>query len=235
MEATTKKIGILRAGLIFLGFTAYFYLLVLLLIPYLKANSPINPALHWFITGYFLFVPLFAAALLLARAEGHTTTKGLLAALSLKPMTRRDWGYALGATLLTFILTGLIMGLAGLLKRPLEPTPWFMAFEPFTGQERLLLLVWLPMFAFNILGEELLWRGYIQTRLERGRHSWLWISLFWVLFHAPFGLDLLLMLLPIVFILPYAFHRTKNTLVGILIHALYNGPTFILVALGVIR
>ena len=54
---------------------------------------------------------------------------------------------------------------AGLLgTRPLNPTPWFMAFEPFVGSERLLLLVWLPMFTLNILGEELMWRGYIQIQ-----------------------------------------------------------------------
>ena len=109
-----------------------------------------------------------------------------------------------------------------------------MSFEPFTGAERLLLLVWLPMFAMNILGEELLWRGYIQNRL-RGQFSWLAVSLLWLVFHAPFGSDLMIMLLPIFVILPYAVYKTGNTSVGIVIHALYNGPTFILLGLGLIR
>jgi len=235
MTVITKRLGYPRAAAIFLGFTAYFYLLVLLLVPWLRANFALNPALHWFITGYCLFIPMFAGALLLARGGGQASIR---AALAIKPLSREDWRYALGGTLLCFILSAGIMGAAraaaGFLgTRPLDPTPWFMSFEHFDGSERLLLLVWLPMFALNILGEELMWRGYIQTRLE-GRCSWLFISLFWLVFHLPFGTDLLIMLLPIVLILPYAMHKTGNTTVGILIHALYNGPSFVLVALGVI-
>jgi membrane protease YdiL (CAAX protease family) len=231
-----KKLGYPRAAAIFLGFTAYFYLLVLFLIPWLKANFVLNPALHWFITGYCLFLPMFVGAILLARRKGPASIR---AALAVKPIGRKDWCYVLGGTLLCFLLSGGIMGAAraaaGLLgTRPLNPTPWFMAFQPFAGGERLLLLVWLPMFALNILGEELMWRGYIQTRLE-GRYAWPFISLFWLVFHLPFGFELLIMLLPIVLILPYAMHKTGNTTVGILIHALYNGPSFVLIALGVIR
>lgn len=38
-----------------------------------------------------------------------------------------------------------------------------------------------------------------------------------------------------VIVLPCAAHKTRNTTVGIAIHALYNGPTFVLIALGLIR
>jgi membrane protease YdiL (CAAX protease family) len=44
----------------------------------------------------------------------------------------------------------------------------------------------------------------------------------------------MIMLLPIVVILPYAVHKTSNTSVGILIHALYNGPSFVLIATGLV-
>lgn len=236
MTETSEKLGYGRAAAIFLGFTGYFYLLVLFLIPWLKARFDLNPALHWFITGYCLFTPILLAAVLLARREGSGP---IGAALAVKPMNRRDRRYALGGTLLCFALSGIVFGASQaavklLGARPLDPTPWFMAFEPFAGSERLLLLVWLPMFALNILGEELMWRGYIQTRLE-GRHAWLAVSLLWLVFHAPFGIDLMIMLLPIVIVLPYAVHKTRNTTVGIAIHALYNGPTFVLIALGLIR
>jgi membrane protease YdiL (CAAX protease family) len=179
---------------------------------------------------------MLAGAILLARRERPASIRD---ALALRPMGRRDWGYALGGTLLCFVLTGGIMAAAsaaaGLLgTRPLDPVPWFMAFEPFTGRERLLLFVWLPMFALNILGEELIWRGYIQNRLESRRRAWLFVSFFWLLFHAPFGPDLMIMLLPIVLILPLAVHKTRNATVGIVIHALYNGPTFVLIALGLV-
>ncbi len=236
MNEEAPSLGYGRAAAIFLGFTAYFYLLVRLLIPWLQVRFPMNPAMYWFVTGYCLFLPMLAAAIVLARRERPPS---ILEALAVKPMSRRDWVYALGGTLTCFALTGGVVAAAGaaaglLGTRPLDPVPWFMAFEPFAGRERLLLLVWLPMFALNILGEELMWRGYIQNRLV-GRGSWLFVSLFWLIFHAPFGLDLMIMLLPIVLILPFAVHKTRNTTVAIVIHALYNGPTFVLIALGLVH
>lgn len=232
MAKEAPALGYPRTALIFLGFTAYFYLLVRFFIPWLQAHLAMNPSMYWFVTGYCLFSPMLAAALWLARREGRASIKE---ALALRPMTRRDWGYALGGLLLCFVLSGSIMAASSARlfgARPLDPVPWFMAFEPFAGTDKLLLFVWLPMFALNILGEELLWRGYIQTRLECNRQGWLFVSLFWLVFHAPFGADLMIMLLPIVLILPYAVHKTRNTTVGIAIHALYNGPTFVLIALG---
>jgi membrane protease YdiL (CAAX protease family) len=236
MRSDAPSLGYGRAAAIFLGFTAYFYLLVRLLVPWLRSRLSLNPAIYWFITGYVLFSPLLAAAIRLARREKAASVRQ---ALALKPMGRRDWAYALGGTLACFVLSGGIMAAAraaaGLLgTRPLDPVPWFMAFEPFVGREGLLLLVWLPMFALNILGEELMWRGFIQTRLGGRRHAWLFVSFFWLVFHAPFGADLMIMLLPIVLILPFAVHKTRNTTVGIVIHALYNGPAFVLIALGLV-
>jgi len=52
--------------------------------------------------------------------------------------------------------------------------------------------------------------------------------------HTHFGIQLLILLIPILFILPYAVQKTQNTWVGITIHALVNGPAFIMVSLGVI-
>jgi len=163
----------------------------------------------------------------------------MVKSLNIKPMNKNDWIYAIITTLLVFIFTGLVFGVSIMLHKQfgiqqLNTVPWFMEMHPFQGKEKLLLLVWLPMFVFNILGEELLWRGYIQTRLE-GKFAWIICSLLWLAFHLPFGIDLMIMLLPIVILLPYAYHKTKNTLVGVFIHGVYNGPMFVLVALGIIK
>ena len=40
------------------------------------------------------------------------------------------------------------------------------------------------------------------------------------------------MALPALLIIPYIFDKTRNTLTGIFIHALFNGPAFIAIALG---
>jgi membrane protease YdiL (CAAX protease family) len=231
-----KTVNPIKAALTFVSFTAYFYLLLFTLLPFLKANIVLYPAIYWFITGYFLFVPLLKYAVWRTWAEGNRGTGKIMAALNIKPFTKRDWKYSIVGLLLGLILTGVIFGASLLFSRhfgwrPISTTPWFMEMRPFTGTGKLLLLVWLPMFFFNIAGEELLWRGYIQSRM-RGRHAWPLCSALWLLFHLPFGPGLMIMLLPVIIIIPYAFHKTRNTLVGIFIHGLYNGPLFVAVAMG---
>lgn len=234
-----KRITRLKATLTFIVSTAYFFLLLFTLLPFLKSNLSMNPALYWFITGYFLFIPLFVYALMMAKYEGNKGIKQILLSLNIKSFTKKDWAYSVVGLLLVFIFTGLVFGISFLLNkyfsiRLLTTTPWFMEMHPFQGIEKLLLLIWLPMFFFNIVGEEILWRGYIQTRLE-GKYSWILCSLLWLLFHLPFGIDLMIMLVPVIIIIPYAFYKTQNTLVGIFIHGIYNGPLFVAVALGLIK
>jgi membrane protease YdiL (CAAX protease family) len=226
-----------RAAVIFGIVTIYFYFLLMTLLPWLKSNFPVNPALYWFITGYFLFIPLFLYAVIMVKQEGNRGVNDVIQALSIKKMSGIDWRYAIVGTIVIFVLTGVIFGISSLLTRyvglkELETIPWFMGeMRPFQGTEKLLLLVWLPMFFFNIVGEEILWRGYIQNRMKR-QYAWLWCSLLWTGFHIPFGLGVLLMALPALFIIPYMFHKRKNTLIGIITHGIYNGPIFAVIALG---
>jgi len=239
MESESPEIKLSKAVSIFVIATLYFYILLFTLLPYLQSHVEMNPAMYWFITGYFLFIPIFLYPLVAAWKEGHRTLPEIANALNIKPMLKKDIRYAVGATVLIFVLSGLIFGISLVLNKhfgikPLNTTPWFMELHPFQGKEKLLLFVWLPMFCFNILGEELLWRGYIQTRLQ-GKFAWFACSILWMLFHLPFGIDLLITLAPIIVLLPYAYHKTKNTMVSILIHAIYNGPIFILISLGVMN
>lgn len=234
-----KTVTPIKAMVIFVIFTAYFFLLLFTLLPFLKLNYSINPALYWFITGYFLFIPLFTFALLMVKFEGNNGIEQMISALNIKPFSKKDLKYSIVGLLLAFVFTGLVFGISFLLNeymgiRPLTTTPWFMEMHPFKGYERLLLLIWFPMFFFNIVGEEILWRGYIQTRLH-AKYSWLLCSFLWLMFHLPFGSDLMIMLIPIIIIIPYVFNKTQNTLTGVFIHGIYNGPLFILVALGFIK
>jgi membrane protease YdiL (CAAX protease family) len=237
MGAAKKELTPVKATAIFISFTAYFYVLLFTLLPFLKATFDLHPALYWFITGCFLFVPLLKFAIWRAWAEGNRSMKEILQALHVRPFTKLDWKTSFLGLLLVLILTGGIFGTAQLLHRVfgwkmLSTTPWFMTMRPFVGSEQLLLLAWLPMFFFNIAGEELLWRGYIQSRLP-GKRAWLLCSLLWLLFHIPIGPGVMLMALPALLVIPYVFARTRNTLTGIFIHALFNGPAFIAIALGI--
>ena len=234
---TKQNITPLKAAIIFMAFTGYFFLLLFTLLPFLKANFAFNPALYWFITGYFLFIPMFVYALAMAKRESGPGQ--VMAALSLRPFNAKDWKYSIAGLLLSFAATGIIFGGFFLSQkwfgtRMLSTTPWFMQMEPFRGTEKLYLLIWLPMFFFNIVGEELLWRGYIQSRMA-GKYAWLLCSFLWMIFHLPFGLDLMIMLIPVMLIIPYVFHKTRNSLTGIFIHGIFNGPVFIAVALGLLK
>jgi membrane protease YdiL (CAAX protease family) len=233
---TNDRLRIWEASAIFIGFTTYFYLLLFTLLPFLKSRISINPAAYWFATGYFLFIPLLLFAVAAVKREGHSQWSEVAEALGIRKFSKHDWIYSVGGLLLVFACTGVIFGVSFLLNkqwgvRPLSTTPWFMEMHPFKGSERLLLLVWLPMFFFNIVGEELLWRGYIQTRLE-ARNGWLICSLLWMVFHLPFGMDLMIMLIPIVLIVPYVYLKTGNALTGVFIHGIYNGPIFVMISLG---
>lgn len=235
-----KSISVINSIFLFILPSAAFVVITHVLIPYLNSELIIHPALSWFIGGLLIFVSLFILAVYLTRKDGFRSKKELMERLRLKKLSGRDWKYVIFSTLSIFLLMGMIMGISRFLFvkygiHELETTPSFMKFEVLTGKQRFLLFVWLIMFFFNMFGEELLWRGYILPRQEiklKGK-AWLLNSLLWLVFHACFGIDLIILLLPILFILPYAVYKTQNTYVGILIHTVLNGPMFILVSLGI--
>ena len=240
MNPPIKPISTNQALLLFGVPSILFLFICRLLIPLLHQSYGLHPALSWFIGGSLIFMPLFLLAFYLARKDGFRTKTEILNRFRLKKMSSRDWKYTFISTFAIMVLTGVIMGISKFLHTQfgvpeIETTPTFMKFEPFQGNERFLLLAWLVMFFFNIFGEELMWRGYILPRQEKGtgKQAWFFNALLWVLFHICFGIQLLILLIPILFILPYAVQKTQNTWVGISIHALVNGPAFIMVSLGV--
>ncbi len=234
----------LKLAVLYFGIpTLYFWLLTRYLIPYLNSTIALHPAMSWFITGFLIFVPLFLAAWTFARKERKAKSFiALLGRLRLKKLSSRDWTWSIGGLVAILVFSGLIMGVSSVLSSrfgipELKTTPGFMQFEPFQAGERWMLLVWLFMFFFNIVGEEVYWRGYIMPRQElaNGNNVWLLNSVLWGVFHISFGRDLLIMLIPVLIILPYAVYKTKNTMVGIFIHGVFNGPMFVLVSLGILK
>jgi membrane protease YdiL (CAAX protease family) len=112
----------------------------------------------------------------------------------------------------------------------------FMSFEPLTAGRYWLLLVWFPYWILNILGEEFLWRGVMLPRQEIafGKYAWLIHGFGWLLFHIAFGWQLLLTLVPLVFIQSYIVQMTINSWNGVIIHGGLNGPSFIAICFGLI-
>lgn len=244
MKDTRMKPMRLGESVLLFGFpTVVFFIITRILMPYINSTFAVHPIVVWFLFGgVFLFVPLFFLAILLFKNDKYAfNLNDFVARFRLTRLTKMDWLWMLGGFIVILFLTGAIMFVWRLLSlhfgvRVMDTSAPFLHFEPLHGSQRLLLLVWLPFFFFNIVGEELLWRGYILPRQEMayGRFAWLINGALWFLFHICFGFDLLILLTPILLILPYVVQQRKNTMVGIIMHALVNGPSFILISLGLI-
>ncbi|MBM4367839.1 MAG: CPBP family intramembrane metalloprotease [Deltaproteobacteria bacterium] len=82
------------------------------------------------------------------------------------------------------------------------------------------------LFVFNILGEELWWRGYILPRQELafGAKTWLIHGFGWALFHIfyHYTLGIFLSYLPITLATSFVAQRTRNTWPGIIAHMVSN-------------
>jgi membrane protease YdiL (CAAX protease family) len=242
MQKPVAPISLFTSVVLFGVPTILFLLVADGIIPYFTQTLHLHPAMSWFIGGSIVFIPLFVTTVILVRRDGFHSWSAILERLRIQRLSPNDWKYLGGSVLVIGILTGLIMGAAQLLHThfglpPLDTSVSFMDFEPLKSSERWMLSVWAFMFFFNIVGEEILWRGYILPRQEAAvqQHAWIMNALLWMIFHIVFGLSLMLLLLPIIVVLPYAVQRTKNTSVGMILHALLNGPSFVLISFGVIQ
>ena len=73
-----------------------------------------------------------------------------------------------------------------------------------------------------------------RQELVFGRNTWIFHGIGWGLFHIAFGWQLLITLIPLIFIQSYIVQKTKNSWVGVIMHGSINGPSFIAIALGLI-
>lgn len=237
-----KSMPLWESILLFLIPSGYFIFIAYIIIPYFNKSLGLHPALSWFFGGYLVFVPLFLLALILVKREGNKfTLQIILERFRIRKLSKNDWKWTAISSVLILLFTGLIMYISRVISiefgvNELETTPPFMQFQTLQGYEKFYLFVWLPMFFFNIVGEEILWRGYILPRQEKehGRYAWIVNAALWLVFHICFGLDLMIILLPIMIIVPFTAQKTKNTAIGIITHALLNGPMFVLVSLGIV-
>ena len=152
-----------------------------------------------------------------------------------RKLTKKDILWAIGSILAIGILSMAMMKSLELVIGQFDHSPPFMSFSPLDEGRYWLLLVWIPYWILNILGEEIIWRGVMLPRQEIafGKITWLIHGFGWLLFHFAFGWQLLIALFPIIFLQSYAVQKTRNSWVGVIIHGSINGPSFIAIALGV--
>ena len=208
------------------------------LIPLFRSelNWPVEIA-YFVAVGGFVLAPMLVGALVLSAGDvGSYRPGALLARMRIHRMNGADWLWALVGFLFlglaSFLVAKVFMPITGL-----DATPFFFENMPLGDEHAYIVYAWPLFFFFNILGEEFLWRGYIQPRQERlnGGATWLVHGLLWAAWHLPMGVDLIIASIPIFFILPAIVQLRKNTSIAIVIHAAFGAFGFLAIAFGAVH
>lgn len=233
-----KPIPLLHSFLFFGIAALVLWLSTHYLLPWLVYGTGILSLLGWIIVGAFcVFIPLFFAAVYFYKKEADKFNYSeFKERFRLKPMTKLDWEWTFLAFLLIIVLTAVVVYLEFSIVKKIIMIPPFLVVRPLKDSQLWVLLPWIGLFFFNMFGEEFLWRGYMLPRQEakHGKYAWLVNGSLWTIFHLSFGLNMVITLIPLLFIIPFVVQKRKNTWIGIILHAVINGPGFILVALGAI-
>ncbi|MCB2195189.1 MAG: CPBP family intramembrane metalloprotease [Bacteroidetes bacterium] len=233
-----KKLGFIKSFSIYIPAAILMYVLTQYMIPYLTKLTGIETVFFWFVVGGLgIFTPLIVAGIFILKSEGYKLSKETwVHRLRFRKITKRDAIWAIVGLIAIGALSGLVMKILVLIIGEFDHSPAFMSFEPLNKGRYWLLLIWLPYWILNILGEEFLWRGVMLPRQELvfGKYTWLIHGFGWSLFHIAFGWQLMLTLLPILFIQPYIVQKTKNSWLGVILHGGLNGPSFIAICFGFI-
>ncbi len=244
MNNKTPEMGFGKS-LIYFGLpTVILYLVTFSGVEFLYTNTGWEHYYCWFLSGGSVFILMFFLAILLARKEiKYQNEMSLLDRLNIKKLSGKDKKLLLLAFLITIVSFSLIMGIWFILNRFFSAVPLPLMEPPFLEgiklpENRILLLtIWVPFFFFNIVGEEIYWRGYIlprQVQVFRDK-AWIVQGLLWMGFHYCFGLHIIISVAPLLFILPYFVQKSGNTTVGIILHGVINGSGFISITTGLIH
>lgn len=193
---------------------------------------------------------LFALAFGFYKRDGYSLSWGdIKTRFRLQPMTGKDWLWAIMGLFVTFMSIGALGGTALVLIDAVPAIappdffpPWLKPgvnfdtalFADYIGAPLKnnwgVIALFVVMLFFNIVGEELWWRGYILPRQEKAHGRWAWVvhGLLWLLWHVAFYPWQVFALLPICLALPYIAQRRQNTWVALIIH-LQNGMVLLIV------
>ncbi len=238
MNKPLKEMGFIPSFAIYIFATLLMFCMTKYLIAFLSDISGQEKILFWFIVAALgVFLPLLILAVFIIKNEGYTISKETwIQRLRFNKLTRKDLIWVFGGMVVVLILSGIFMKGLELFIGKFDHSPPFMSFEPLSAGRYWLLAVWLPYWVLNILGEEILWRGVMLPRQEIvfGKYTWLVHGFGWWLFHIAFGWQLLITLIPLIFIQSYIVQKRKNSWIGVIMHGGINGPSFIAISFGLI-
>jgi membrane protease YdiL (CAAX protease family) len=209
-----------------------------------QAGVPMTVAFPLLLSG--MGVLLLGVALLAYRLEGNPWRwSDMKVRLRLQPIRGKAWLWVLGVLGVCVISDASFDGLGKWLASfPLFappdyfPPPFNPRFEivfpmveflgaPFKGNWAIFWL-WAPLSLVSMLGEELLWRGYILPRQELSLGRWAWVlnGLLWAyLFHAGLKWQFIGMW-PSMLLTAWIAQRLKNTWASSVVHVGGNAILF---------
>jgi membrane protease YdiL (CAAX protease family) len=230
--------GVAKTTLAFGLATVVLLLETQFVIPFMSNQTGLEPVVFWFIVaGLGLFFPMLVVAFFTIKSEGlKLEIDSWRDRLRFRKMNKADWLWSLFSVISIGVLSLAIIKLLESILGKVESHPPFMYFEPLTPGRYWILLLWIPYWILNMMGEEVLWRGVILPKQEIvfGKKSWLIQGIFWGVFHIAFGWQILLTLVPILFILPYVVQRRRNSWIGVVVHAVINAPSFLAISFGLL-
>lgn len=185
------KMNVLYSFIIYVSAALLMWVQTHFTIPYFSQKTGEDPVLFWFIVGALgIFLPLVITAVIILKTEGlklnadtwHNRMRFI-------KMNVQDWKWGAVGVLASGIGTVLIMATIHLTTGKLNYTPTFMEFEPLSSGRYWLLAVWFVFWIFNIMGEEILWRGVMLPAQEKifGKQTWIVQGMDGVSFTLPLG------------------------------------------------
>lgn len=238
MEKFIRSLNVGKSIVYFAGFGMLLWILTRWGIPFLEKYTGVENIFCWFILGGTgVFLPMIILTVYKTCKDGFCESgHEFFHRLRLSGFRFGDLLYILLGTVLSGLFMWLIILGTDKVGMSLTLHPPFMEFSGFSIGDRWKLLYWIPLFLVNIFGEEMLWRGYILPRqiTAFGKSGWILNACLWFFFHAAFGFDLMILMIPTLIIVPLFTYHRRNTWVGIGIHGLINGPAFIALALNLI-
>lgn len=238
VDKKLKPMGLTGSILIYISAAMLMFTLTRFLIPFLHKVTEWEIILFWFLIGALgIFLPLIVLGIIILKREGYSFSRQTwMERLRFRKLTRDDLVITFKAIFAVLVLTFILQKGLEAVGGKFENAPAFMYLEPLSGSRLWILAAWAPYWIFNIMGEEFIWRGVMLPRQEPafGKHTWIIHGFGWWLFHIAFGMNLLITLIPLIFIQSWVVQKTKNSWTGVIMHGGINGPAFIAISLGLI-
>ena len=232
-RGSSRPIGLAESIATFGFFSILLWLAIYVGIDWLRHTFGLSIMVSWFISGTLIaLLPMIVYTVLMVRREGAISLHDYAEHLRIKSLKAADAKAVIGGLIAVAAASGVLFGIARLLDPKFLPIPPFM--EVPSGNLLWILLGWIPLYICNILGEELLWRGYVLPRQELvfGKSAWLVNAILWLLYHWSINLPAMVLILPTTLVVPWIVQRRQNTWVGILIHGIFNAMGFIMTVTG---